>query len=140
MQQELGSLEARKAFECTTLPLGRKAISVRWTYNYKYHPDGSIIRGKEKAHLVAQGFSQWPEDYGETYAPVVKLASVHILLAFSNQNYLEIMAFDVKTAFLHAHLPYNIFIKQIPGYPEPETSMVLQLPIQQWLLGNSMHR
>ena len=58
MQRELTSLETRKAFERTTLPAGRKAIGVQWTYDYKYHPDGSIIRGKEKACLVAQGFSQ----------------------------------------------------------------------------------
>ena len=76
MQRELTSLETRKAFERTTLPPGRKAIGIRWTYDYKYHPDGSIIGGKEKARLVAQGFSQHPEDYGQTYAPVVKLASV----------------------------------------------------------------
>ena len=58
MKREFDSLETRKAFERTTLPPGRKAIGVRWTYDYKYHPDGSIIRGKEKARLVTQGFSQ----------------------------------------------------------------------------------
>src|SRR5271168_4279834 len=78
MQQEVESLENRKAFECTTLPPGRKAIGVRWTYDYKYNPDGSIIRGKEKARLVVQGFSQRPKDFGETYAPVVRLTSVRI--------------------------------------------------------------
>ena len=102
MQREVDSLEGRKAFERTTLPTGRKAIGVRWTYDYKYEPDGSIIRGKEKARLVAQGFSQRPEDFDETYAPVVKLVSVRILLAFANQHDYEIMSFDVKTAFLHA--------------------------------------
>ena len=71
MKHELDSLELRKAFQRTTLPPGRKPIGVRWTYDHKYNPDGSIIRGKEKACLVAQGFSQRPEDYGETYAPVV---------------------------------------------------------------------
>ena len=127
MQREFDSLEDRKAFERTTLPHGRKAVGVRWTYDYKYNPDGSIIRGKEKARLVAQGFSQRPEDYGETYAPVVKLNSVRILLSFANQYDLEIMSFDVKTAFLHARLPYDIFVKQIPGYPEADNSTVLRL-------------
>ena len=70
MQRELTSLEDRNAFERTTLPQGWKAISLRWCYVYKYHPDGSIIIGKEKAQLVTQGFSQQPEDYGSTYAPV----------------------------------------------------------------------
>ena len=63
MQQELDSLEKRKAFEQMTLPPGHKAIGVWWTYDYKYNPDRSIIQGKEKAHLVVQGFSQCPEDF-----------------------------------------------------------------------------
>ena len=91
MQREYDSLEVRNAFEHTTLPPGRKPIGVRWTYDYKYNPDGSIIRGKEKARLVAQGFSQCPENYGETYAPVVKLTSVRILLAYANKFDLEVM-------------------------------------------------
>ena len=125
MQREYDSLEERKAFERTPLPTGRKAIGVRWTYDYKYEPDGSIIRGKEKARLVAQGFSQRSEDFDETYAPVVKLVSVRILLAFANHHDYEIMNFDVKTAFLHARLPYSIYVKQIPGYPEDDPTTVL---------------
>ena len=139
MQREFDSLQSRNAFERTTLPPGRKAIGVRWTYDYKYHPDGSIIRGKEKARLVAQGFSQRPEDYGETYAPVVKLSSVRLLLAFANHYDLEIMSFDVKTAFLHARLPYSIFVKQIPGYPETDASTVLRLLVALYGLKQSSH-
>ena len=139
MQRELVSLDERKAFERTSLPPGRKAIGVRWTYDFKYHPDGSIIRGKEKARLVAQGFSQQPEDFGETYAPVVKLTSVHILLAFANHFDLEIMSFDVKTAFLHARLPHDIFVKQIPGFPEPNPSTVLRLLVALYGLKQSSH-
>lgn len=60
MRRELDSLEERHAFERTTLPSDRKAIGVRWCYAYKFHPDGSIIKGKEKSRLVAQGFSQRP--------------------------------------------------------------------------------
>ena len=139
MKREFESLETRNAFERTSLPPGRKAIGVRWTYDHKYHPDGSVIRGKEKARLVAQGFSQRPEDYGETYAPVVKLASVRILLAFANHFNLEIMSFDVKTAFLHARLPYDIFVKQIPGYPESDPATVLRLLVALYGLKQSSH-
>ena len=35
------------------------------------------------------------------------------------------MSFDVKTAFLHAQLPYDIFVKQIPGYREADLATVL---------------
>ncbi len=30
----------------------------------------------EKVRLVAQGFAQRPDDYGDTYAPVVKMVSI----------------------------------------------------------------
>jgi hypothetical protein len=139
MGREISSLEEKKAFERTKLPSGRKAIGLRWTYDYKYHPDGTIIQGKEKARLVAQGFSQRPEDYGETYAPVVKLVSVRILLALANHYDFEIMSFDVKTAFLHARLPYDIFAKQIPGFPEADPTLVLRLLVALYGLKQSAY-
>src|SRR5271156_6296689 len=113
MSHKFDSLTEQRAFEPTILPLGRKAIGVRWVYAYKYHPDGTIIRGKEKARLVAQGFSQRPEDFDETYAPVAKITSIRIILAFAAANDLEIMASDVKTAFLHCRLRTELYCKQI---------------------------
>ena len=59
MQWEKDSLEHRGAFEhVIPIPKDRKAIGVHWTFIHKYNPDGSIKHGKEKARLVAQGFSQ----------------------------------------------------------------------------------
>ena len=49
------------------------------------------------------------------------------------------MSFDVKTAFLHARLPYNIFVKQIPGYPEADSSTVLRLLVALYGLKQSSH-
>jgi hypothetical protein len=49
MQRELDSLGQRKAFKQTILPTGHKAIGIRWTFDYKYNPDGLVIQGKEKA-------------------------------------------------------------------------------------------
>ena len=140
MQQEIDSLEERRSFKRTMLPMGRKAIGVHWMYDYKHEPDGSIIHGKEKARLVAQGFSQRPEDFDETYAPVVKLVSIHVLLAFANHHNYDIMSFDVRTAFLHACLPYSIYIKQIPGYPEDDPKTVLRLLVALYGLKQSAYK
>jgi Reverse transcriptase (RNA-dependent DNA polymerase) len=139
MQRNMDSLEECNAFEHTSLPIGQKAIGVHWTYNYKYKPDGLIICSKEKAHLVAQGFSQQTENFDKTYAPVVKLVSVHILLAFAKHHDFEIMSFDVKTAFLHAWLSYSIYVKQIPGYPEDDNKTVLNLLIALYGLKQSAY-
>lgn len=103
------------------------------------HPDGSIIVGKEKACLVAQGFSQQPEDYGEAYMPVVKLMSVCILLTFANTFDYKIMSFNIKTAFLHARLPYLICVKQILGYPEDNPRTILKLLIALYGLKQSAY-
>ena len=115
MECEMDSLCSCNVFEPCVLPTGRKPIGVRWVYAYKYNPDGTIICGKEKARLVTQGFSQRPEDFDETYAPVAKMTSICIILAFAAVNDLEIMASDVKTAFLHCKLRSDIYCCPIPG-------------------------
>jgi len=138
MLRELDSLKARSAFECMTLPSDRKAIGLHWCYAYKYNPDGSIIVGKEKARLVAQGFSQRPEDYGNTYSPVAKMTSIWIMLAYAAHGDLEIMSFDVKTVFLHAKLSV-IFCKQIPGFPEADSHTVLRLLVALYGLRQSSY-
>jgi hypothetical protein len=140
MEREMDSLRTRNAFEPTVLPKGRKPIGVRWVYAYKYNPDGSIIRGKEKARLVAQGFSQRPEDFDETYAPVAKMTSIRIILAFAAVNDLEIMASDVKTAFLHCRLRSDIYCRPIPGQPPlPEPGMVLRILVALYGLRQSAY-
>ena len=76
MDCEMASLCAQNAFELADLPAGHRAIGVWWVYVYKYNPDGSIIKGKEKARIIVQGFSQHPEDFDEPYAPMVKMTSI----------------------------------------------------------------
>ena len=107
-------------------PYHHKAIGICWTFAHKYNPDGSIKHGKEKARLVAQGFSQRQGvDFADTYAPVIKLTSMRIILAYANYHDYEIMSFDVKTTFLHAKLDYLLYAKQIPGFPESDPHTVL---------------
>ena len=45
----------------------------------------------------------------------------------------------MKTAFLHACLPYDIFIKQIPGYLELDVSTVLCLLVALYGLKQASH-
>jgi len=141
MRCEIDSLEEHSAFECTSLPSDRKVIGLCWCYSYKYNPDGSIILGKEKAQLVAQGFSfsQCLEDYGNTYSPVTKMTSICLILAYAAHCDLEIMSFNVKTAFLHAKLSTTIYCKQIPGFPETDPHTVLHLLVALYGLHQSLY-
>ncbi|KAJ3489748.1 hypothetical protein NLJ89_g11496 [Agrocybe chaxingu] len=127
MQREKESLDNMKAFRVTALPLGRKAIGVRWVFDFKYDEKGQRIFGKEKARLVAQGFTQRPEDFGETYAPVAKMTTIRAILAWAACKDHLIFQFDVKTAFLHARNHHPVYCRQIPGYLLDDTSLVLEV-------------
>ena len=66
--------------------------------------------------------------------------SVQIILTFANHYDFEVMSFDVKTAFLHARLPYSIYVKQIPGYPKENPKVVLKLLVVLYGLKQSVYK
>jgi hypothetical protein len=127
MDRERKSLEEMGAFEEVDLPEGERTIGLKWVFDHKTDAAGVNIPGKEKARLVAQGFNQRPGQFGETYAPVAKMASVRVLLAWAAVRDLEIFQFDCKTAFLHAKIHHPIYVRQIPGYPLSDARKVLRV-------------
>jgi hypothetical protein len=127
MDREIGSLREMRAFAECPLPPGKKPLDLKWVYDYKTDSDGNIIVGKEKARLVAQGFRQRPEDFGETAAPVAKLTSVRVILAWAASQDLEIFQFDCKTAFLHARLRHDVYCRPVAGWPIHSQGNVLKV-------------
>jgi transposase InsO family protein len=115
MDSEINSLHSNQTWKLVRLPPPRKAIKVRWVYDLKYNSDGSIER--YKARLVAKGFTQKEGiDYTETFSPVVKSASLRIILTIACKWDYELKQFDVETAFLNAKLNEEIYVEQPDGY------------------------
>jgi hypothetical protein len=57
---------------------------------------------RNKAHLVAQGFSQVEGlDFGETFAPIARPEAIRILLAFAVSKGFKLYQMDLKNAFLN---------------------------------------
>jgi len=109
MDREISGLKDMDAFLKCNLPPGKKPLTLKWVFAIKTDLDGQIIHGKEKAHVIAQGYCQQPEDFGATAAPVAKLSSVCIVLAWAALQDPEIYQFNCKTAFLHAKLCHDVY-------------------------------
>jgi hypothetical protein len=76
---------------------------------------------RNKAHLVAQGFSQVEDlDFGETFAPVAHLEAIRILLAFATSKEFKLYQMDVKNAFLNGVIQKEVYISQPPGFENPK--------------------
>jgi hypothetical protein len=57
-------------------------------------------------------------DFGETYAPVERLESIRILLAYATHHDFKVHQMDVKSAFLNGPLQEEVYVEQPPGFED----------------------
>jgi hypothetical protein len=82
-----------------------------WMFKKKLRPDGTI--DKYKASLVANGYTQMEgEDFFNTYSPVARLTTIHVLVSLAASHGLLIQQMDVKTVFLNRELEEEIYMTQ----------------------------
>ncbi|HEY5813547.1 MAG TPA: reverse transcriptase domain-containing protein [Terrimicrobiaceae bacterium] len=116
IDEELRSLASNHVWELVDTPRGANVVSNKWVFKVKRLPDGRIDR--YKARLVARGFSQrYGIDYYETFAPVVRMESLRILLAIAAKEDLEVHQMDVITAYLAGELEEEIYMEPPAGLP-----------------------
>jgi len=128
IEEELQSLHDNHTWVITSLPSGRTAVKCKWVFREKKGAEGETIR--YKARLVAKGFTQqYGIDYLETYAPVVKLGSLRILLAIAAFNNYEIHQGDIKTAYLLGKLEEEIYMEIPEGVVAPATTQRNGTPV-----------
>nr|GEV35726.1 retrovirus-related Pol polyprotein from transposon TNT 1-94 [Tanacetum cinerariifolium] len=82
------------------------------------HPDHQISehsRGilKNKARLVARGYRQEEGiDFEVSFAPVARIESIRIFLAFAAHMNMAVYQMDVKTEFLNGNLREGVYVSQ----------------------------
>ena len=96
-------------------------IGTKWIYKNKFDEHGVVVRNK--ARLVAQGYTQEESiDYDETFAPIVQLETIRILLAFACYMDFKLYQMDVKSIFLNDIIKEEIYIEQPSGFENPKFS------------------
>jgi hypothetical protein len=115
MHDELENFERNQVWTLVKPPKDVNVIGTKWDFKNKQGEDGEIVRNK--AHLVAQGFSQVEGlDFGETFAPVAHLEVSRILLAFAASKGFKLYQMDVKCAFLNGVVQEEVYVRQPPGF------------------------
>jgi hypothetical protein len=115
---EIDAFYELDVWELMPRPHGANVVGVRWVYDLKVDEDGKILR--HKARLVAQGFSQKEGiDFKETFAPTMHIKTARVLLALAAKHKMSCRQYDVSTAFLHASLKEEVYVKQPPGHVIP---------------------
>ena len=55
-------------------------------------------------------------DFDETFAPVARLKSMRMFLAFARHKYFILFQMDVKNAFLNGYIMEEVYLKQPLGF------------------------
>jgi len=82
MQAEFDALQANDTWTLVPRPPGVNLVTGKWIFRHKFRSDGSLDR--YKARWVLRGFTQHPGiDYDETFSPVVKPATIRVVLTLA---------------------------------------------------------
>src|ERR1700678_2802163 len=131
MDAEMNQLKTLGTYTTVKLPNDRIPIPCKWVYRIKRDHEGKITR--YKGRLVAKGFTQIPGiDFTETFAPVMRLDTLRLLLALTMIWGLKAHIVDIVGAYLNGDLKEEIYMQQPPEYND-RTGQV-------WRLNKTIYR
>jgi histone deacetylase 1/2 len=117
MQDEIKALERNHTWHLVPARKGINVIDSKWVFKIKRKADGSIDR--YKGRLVAKGFKQrYGMDYEDTFSPVVKVATIRLVLSIAMSRGWCLRQLDVQNAFLHGVLEEEVYMRQPPGFED----------------------
>jgi hypothetical protein len=99
MQEELNNFKRNEVWSMVPR-LKQNVVGTKWVFHNKQDDHGVVIRNK--ALLVAKGYAQVIGlDFEETFAPVARLESIRMLLAYDAHHSFKLFQMDVKSTFLN---------------------------------------
>jgi len=109
MNEEFESIIRNNTWELDEFPKGKIPIDCKWLYRPKFTAYRSIE--KFKARLVAKGYSQKEGiDHEETFAPIVKLNTIRMLIVVAIKHQWKLHHLDFKSKFLNDDLKEEVYL------------------------------
>ena len=99
MQEELNNFKRNEVWSMVPRPK-QNIVGTKWVFRNKQDKHGVVTRNK--ARLVKKGYAQVAGlDFEETFAPIARLESISILLAYAAHHSFKLFQMDMKSAFLN---------------------------------------
>ncbi|GJV87253.1 integrase, catalytic region, zinc finger, CCHC-type containing protein [Tanacetum coccineum] len=111
IQEELNEFERLKVWELVPRLDKGMVITLKWIYKVKLDELRGIL--KNKARLVARSYRQEEGiNFEESFAPVARLDSLRIFLAYAAHMNMIVNQIDVKTKFLNGILHKEVYVSR----------------------------
>ena len=97
MQEELNNFKRNEVWTLVPRPK-QNVVGTKWVFRNKQDEHGVVTRNK--ARLVAKDYAQVAGlDFEETFAPVARLESIRILLAYATHHSFKLFSNGCKERF-----------------------------------------
>jgi hypothetical protein len=95
----------------------QNVVGTKWVFRNKQDEHEVVTRNK--ARLVEKGYAQVAGlDFEETFAPIARLESIRILLAYAAHHLFTLFQMDVKSAFLNGPIKEEVYVEQPPSFKD----------------------
>ena len=109
MDREMENLKSHNVYELVPRTNGMRTLKLGWVLHRKFKIS---LFERSKGKLVARGNHQCPGiDYGELFSHVVHLKSFRTILALVAVRDLDVIQFDITSAYLHGTLKEKVYME-----------------------------
>jgi hypothetical protein len=118
IQKELNNFKRNQLWSLVERPK-KNIVVTKWVFHNKKDEHGVVTRNKTR--IIAKCYSQIEGlDFDEIFAPVARLESIHILLAYATHHDFNLYQMDVKNTFLNGPIKEEEYVEQPPDFEDEE--------------------
>jgi hypothetical protein len=118
IQEELNNFKRNRVWSLVERTK-QNVVGTKWVFHNKQDEHEVVTRNKVR--LVTKGYSQVKcLNFDKTFAPVARLESIRILVAYATHHDFKLYQMDIKSAFLNGLIKEEVYVKQHSSFKDKE--------------------